>query len=261
MNHEPFDTLAATYALGALDGDERAQFEQHLAGGCDVCEETLRESAETLAALARTEPPAIPPPGVKDALLRRIEATTPVQRERPQRRRLVWAVAALAAMIAGAAFTGTFVASRYEGRLGQMAREAAALRERVQRDEAALREQIAVYQGAVDLLRDPATQVVTLHGLGPSPEATGRVIWNPTSGGHVFVANLPAAPAGSAYEMWTIGDGAPQPAGLFKVDASGRGTHRIAAVEDGKPVKVFAVTLEPEAGVSAPTGPMVLASK
>jgi len=184
-----------------------------------------------------------------------------VLRERPRTRRLVWAVATLAAMIAGAAFTGTFVASRYEGRLGQMAREAAALRERVQKDEAALREQIAVYQGAVDLLRDPATEVVTLHGLGASPEATGRVIWNPTSGGHVFVANLPAAPAGSAYEMWTIGEGAPQPAGLFKVDASGRGTHRIAAVEDGKPVKVFAVTLEPEAGVPAPTGPMVLASK
>jgi anti-sigma-K factor RskA len=261
MNHEPFDTLAATYALGALDGDERAQFERHLADGCDVCAETLRDSAETLAALARTEPAAIPPPEVKDALLRRIAAITPVQRERPQPRRLVWAAATLAAMIAGAAFTGTFVASRYEGRLGQMAREAAALRERVQRDEAALREQIAVYQGAVDLLRDPATQVVTLHGLGPSPEASGRVIWNPTSGGHVFVANLPAAPAGSAYEMWTIGEGAPQPAGLFKVDASGRGTHRIAAVEDGKPVKVFAVTLEPEAGVSAPTGPMVLASK
>jgi anti-sigma-K factor RskA len=261
MNHEPFDTLAATYALGALDGDERAQFERHLADGCNVCAETLRDSAETLAALARSEPAAIPPPEVKDALLRRIAAITPVQRERPQPRRLVWAAATLAAMIAGAAFTGTFVASRYEGRLGQMAREAAALRERVQRDEAALREQIAVYQGAVDLLRDPATQVVTLHGLGPSPEATGRVIWNPTSGGHVFVANLPAAPAGSAYEMWTIGEGAPQPAGLFKVDASGRGTHRIAAVEDGKPVKVFAVTLEPEAGVSAPTGPMVLASK
>jgi anti-sigma-K factor RskA len=261
MNHEPFDTLAATYALGALDGEERAQFERHLEGGCDVCEETLRESAETLAALARTEPPAIPPPGVKDALLRRIEATTPAPRERAQPRRLVWAVATIAAMLAGAAFTGTFVASRYEGRLGQMAREAAALRERVQKDEAALREQIAIYQGAVDLLRDPATQVVTLHGLGPSPEATGRVVWNPTSGGHVFVANLPAAPEGSAYEMWTIGEGAPQPAGLFKVDASGRGTHRIAAVEDGKPVKVFAVTLEPEAGVPAPTGPMVLASK
>lgn len=261
MTHEPFDTLAAIYALGALDGDERAQFERHLAGGCDVCQETLRESAEALAALARAEPRAIPPPEVKDALLRRIAATTPARRERPQPRRLVWAVATLAAMVAGAAFTGTFVASRYEGRLGQMAREAAALRARVQQDEAALREQIAVYQSTVDLLRDPTTRVVTLHGLGPSPEATGRIIWHPVSGGHVFVANLRAAPAGSAYELWTIGDGAPQPAGLFQVDASGRGTHRIAAVEGGKPVKVFAVTLEPESGVPAPTGPMVLASK
>ena len=66
-----------------------------------------------------------------------------------------------------------------------------------------------MYQDAVELLRDPQTQVVTLHGLGPSPQATGRVIWNPASGGHVFVANLPPAPAGKAYELWTIGDAAP----------------------------------------------------
>src|SRR4029453_2575936 len=87
MNHEPFDTLAATYALGALDGDERAQFERHLADGCDVCAETPRDSAETLAALARTEPAAIPPPEVKDALLRRIAAIPPGQPRRPQPRR------------------------------------------------------------------------------------------------------------------------------------------------------------------------------
>ena len=80
------------------------------------------------------------------------------------------------------------------------------------------------------------------------------------TGGHVFVANLPSAPTGKAYEMWTIGDAAPQPAGVFQVDTAGRGTHRIPPVEGGKPVKVFAVTLEPEGGVPAPTGPMVLAS-
>lgn len=259
--HEPFETLAATYVLGALDGDERVEFERHLAGGCDVCEGTLRESNEALAGLARSLPRMIPPPEVKDALLRRIGTRRSGRRDPARPRTLVWAVGTLAAMIAGAAFTGAFVAARYEGRLGQMARETAALRERVQRDEAALREQIAVYGSAVDLLRDPQTQIVTLHGLGPSPQASGRVIWNPSSGGHVFVANLPPAPAGKAYEMWTIGEGAPQPAGLFQVDASGRGSHRVAAVEGGKPVKVFAVTLEPEAGVPAPTGPMVLASK
>jgi len=260
MSHEPFDTLAATYAVGALDGDERAEFERHLAGGCAECAAALRQSAEALAALARSAPPMVPPPTVKQELLRRIAATTPSRHGGPSRRPLVWVAGTLAAMIAGAAFTGAFVAARYEGRLGQMARETAALRERVQRDEAALREQIAVYRTAVDLLRDPATQIVALRGLGPTPEATGRVIWNPVSGGFMFVANLPAPPPGKIYELWTIGDAAPEPAGLFQVDASGHGTHRIAPVAGGKPVKVFAVTLEPEGGVAAPTGPMVLAS-
>ena len=86
------------------------------------------------------------------------------------------------------------------------------------------------------------------------------MIWHPVAGGHLFVANLPAPPPGKAYELWTIGDAAPQPAGVFQVDGSGRGTHRIGPVAGGQPVKVFAVTLEPEGGVPAPTGPMVMAS-
>jgi anti-sigma-K factor RskA len=253
MNHEPYDTLAATYAVGALDGQDRVEFERHLADGCDVCETTLRESAEALATLARSRAPMIPPPAVKEELMRRLAATTPVRREAARSRPLVWAAGTVAAVIAAAAFTGTFVASRYEAELGVMARESAALRARVEREEAALREQVAVYRNAADLLRDPQAQVVTLRGLGPSPGATGRVIWHPVNGGYVFVANLP-------YELWTIGDAKPEPAGVFQVDASGRGAHRIAPVEGGKPVKVFAVTLETEAGVQQPEGPMVLAS-
>jgi anti-sigma-K factor RskA len=259
MNHEPYETLAATYAVGALDGQDLVDFERHLAGGCDVCQAALRESAETLATLARSRPPMIPPPAVKEELLRRI-AAAPAPRRATRPRPLVWVVGTVAAVIAGAAFTGAFVATRYEARLGVMARESAALRTRVEHEEAALREQLAVYRSAADLLRDPQAQVVTLRGLGPSPEATGRVIWHPANGGYLFVANLPAAPAGKAYELWTIGDAAPQPAGLFQVDASGRAAHRIAPAEGGKPVKVFAVTLEVEAGVPKPEGPMVLAS-
>jgi hypothetical protein len=152
------------------------------------------------------------------------------------------------------------VASRYEAQMGVMAREVAAARARVERERAELMEQVAVYRNATALLRDPQAQVVTLRGLGPSPAATGRVIWHPVNGGYVFVDNLPAARPGKAYEMWTIGDGAPRPAGLFQVDTSGQGAHRIEPVEGGKPVKVFAVTLETAAGVQTPQGPMVLAS-
>jgi hypothetical protein len=133
------------------------------------------------------------------------------------------------------------------------------VRERLQRNEAALREQVAVYRNAVELLRDPATRVVELRGAGPSPEASGRLIWHDTAGGQLFVANLPPAPAGKAYELWTLGGAAPQAAGTFRVDAAGRATHRVQPA--GGPASKFAVTLEPEPGVAAPTGPIVLASR
>lgn len=171
-----------------------------------------------------------------------------------------WVLGAAAAAAAVAAFTGAFVAGHYEARLGYMAREFAATRTRLEREVAALNDQLAVYRSAADLLRDPATQVVTLRGLGPSPRATGRVIWHRAAGGQLFVANLPPAPPGKAYELWTIGGGTPRPAGVFFVDAEGRATHRVEPTEAGKPVKVFVVTLEPERGVPAPTGPRVLAS-
>jgi len=75
------------------------------------------------------------------------------------------------------------------------------------------------------------------------------------------MTNLKPAPHGKAYELWTIGEGAPRPAGLVPVHASGRGSLRVEPMPGGEPVKVFAVTIEPAAGAPAPTGPMILASK
>src|SRR5438093_1626061 len=189
-------------------------------------------------------------------------AVAPTASPRRERGRgsLPWIAGAAAAAIVAAAFTGAFVAGHYEARLGQTARELAATRQRLEGEIAALNDQLAAYRSAADLLRDPATRVVTLRGLGPSPGATGWVIWHQTVGGQLFVANLPPPPPSKTYELWTIGEGAPRPAGVFRVDAEGRATHRVEPVEGGEPVKVFAVTLEPEGGVPAPTGPMVLAS-
>jgi len=110
----------------------------------------------------------------------------------------------------------------------------------------------------IDLLRDPATRIVALGGARPSPAGTGRLVWHEKAGGHLFVANLPPAPPGKVYELWTITGGQPRPAGVFKVDASGRASQSVPPAPT--PVQLFAVTLEPEAGVAAPTGPIVLAS-
>lgn len=261
--HETFEELAAVYAVGALDGDDLARFEAHLASGCDPCTSTLREAREALARLAAGDTPAIPPAGVKTALLARVAADSTRPQRAPSRRGswVPWAVGTAVAAGIAALITFGAVASRYEAKLGQMARETAATRERLQQSEAALREQVAVYQGAVELLRDPATRVVDLRGAGPVPEASGRVIYNPGSGGHLFVAKLPPAPSGKAYELWTLGGPAPKPAGVFKTDERGYAMHKIPPSSPTDPAKIFAVTVEPEAGVPAPTGPIVMASR
>jgi anti-sigma-K factor RskA len=261
MTHDELESLASVYAVGALDGAELAEFEAHLAAGCERCEAAVQEHHETLARVAAFETRTIPPADIRTALLRRLQATAPPSAaERPSRRTWIrWAIATAAAVVVGASLTGAYVAARYEGRIGQIARETAATHERIRATEAMLHQQIAMYGGVVDLLRDPATRVVTLRGLGSTPGAVGRVVWHPARGGVLVAANLPAAPTGKTYQLWTIAAGTPRPAGLFDADSAGKASRAIEAGGDGS-VDVFAVTLEPAGGVPAPTGPMVLAS-
>ena len=248
MSHEPFETLAAIYAVGALDGDELTQFEAHLPT-CPACEAAVRDAEETLARAVLTAPPQAPPAAAREALVRRVAE----QRDVRSRTWLRWAAATLVAAGAAAVFAGTWVAVRYEARLGQMAREMAAAKE-------ALREELSLDRRAVELLRDPTTRVVDLRGRDGAAAASGRMIWNAAGGGHLLATGLPPAPPGKTYALWAIARGTPRPVGLFAVDANGRGGHRVAADTARDAVQGFVVTLEPEGGAPAPTGPIVLTS-
>jgi hypothetical protein len=120
----------------------------------------------------------------------------------------------------------------------------------------------SVYTSVVNLLRDPATRDHPLYGAGPTPQAKGRFLWNASGEGHIFVSNLPAAPAGKMYAVWTIAQSsAPQYVGTIKTDAAGQGGLHINTTGTERPVETFAVTLEPDGTTAAPTGPMVLVSK
>ncbi len=261
VDHEVFEELAAVRALDALDGADRARFEAHLAGGCARCEAVLRDSAEALAGVAREAPPLAPPPEIRRALLERLQPSAPRPVARARRFGWVpWALGTVAAALVAAAVTGTLVAVRYQASLEHMARETAAIRARVDAQDLAIRTQLTGYREIVDLLRDPATRIVPLHGAGPAPQALGRMVWHPARGGQLFVASLPPPPAGKTYELWTITAGAPRRAGVFTTDASGSETQPVTTTAQ-PPVDVFAVTIEPRGGVPAPTGPIVLASR
>jgi anti-sigma factor ChrR (cupin superfamily) len=73
MSHTTVDEeaagRAALYALGALEGDEAREFEEHLAAGCAACEAELREFETVAGDLGLAAREAEPPAGVRARLL------------------------------------------------------------------------------------------------------------------------------------------------------------------------------------------------
>ena len=111
------------------------------------------------------------------------------------------------------------------------------------------------------MLAAPDLRRVDLQGQTPAPRAAGRAFWS-RSRGLVFTAsNLPALPPGRTYQLWVLSKGAaPYGTGLLlKPDADGRVTAVFDTPADLPTPTQMALTIEPEGGVSAPTGGMYLA--
>ena len=240
MTHEQWLEKGGIYALGALDGAELNEFEAHLSDGCAICEAYVRETRETLLLLHRTIAPMTPSASIKGRVLddigrEKVSALAPKQR--PNARRWQVMAGTIAAGIIGVVIGASYYRNYYEPRH-------------------------TVYSSVINLLRDPATRDHPLYGSGPTPQAKGRFLWNESGEGHIFASDLPAAPEGKMYAVWTIAqNSAPRYVGTIKTDAKGQGGLHINSTRGDKPIETFAVTLEPEGTTAAPTGPMVLVSR
>jgi anti-sigma-K factor RskA len=99
---------------------------------------------------------------------------------------------------------------------------------------------------------------VDLVGEPAAPTASGRAYWS-RSRGLVFTAsNLPALPPGRTYQLWVVTAQAPISAGLVRPDSSGNVSMTFQTPPDLPQPLAMALTIEPEGGVPAPTGPRYL---
>lgn len=240
--HEEWLERGEIYALGTLDGDELKEFEAHLASGCSICSAYVRETRETLTLLHRALQPMTPSASVKARLDARIaqekeKVVSLSAKAKPARPRWRLITGTLAASVIGAVLAGTLVIKRYEPRH-------------------------TVYTSVINLLRDPSTRDLPLYGSGPTPKAAGRFLWNDSGEGHIFVTNLPSAPEGKIYAVWTIAQrSTPRYVGTIQTDRTGQGGLHIHTARAEQSVETFAVSLEPVGTPAAPTGPIVLISK
>jgi hypothetical protein len=113
-----------------------------------------------------------------------------------------------------------------------------------------------------DLLAAPEAHTATLAGTNLAARARARLTFDERTGrAMLMAADLPPAPAGKAYQLWFIAAGKPpMPGSVFQTDARGHAEMHDIVPPEGRRAAIYAVTLEPASGVTAPTGEMYLKS-
>jgi anti-sigma-K factor RskA len=90
MTCEQLAALYDEYALGVLEGEERAEIEAHLARNCPTCTPGVAEARWMVAQLAHTAPAAQPSGALRNKIMEAVQlASGPargvVSREQPKR--------------------------------------------------------------------------------------------------------------------------------------------------------------------------------
>ncbi|MFD9701575.1 anti-sigma factor domain-containing protein [Lentzea sp. NPDC059081] len=234
MSTADLHTLTGVYAVDALSGPERAEFEAHLPH-CSSCAEEVAGLQATAAALGAVTAEA-PPAHLRAKVLAGVTSTRQLPPETPapvapvvalptQSRWLVrGSVLAAAASVLVAVVVGV------QG-----------VQDRQELD--ALRESAAGYGQVSDLLNAPDAKLLNDAG---SAGGHGTVVMSPSRNKAVFLADgLPSLPADRTYQLWVVEPGGPRSAGLLQNDP---------VVADGLAnARALALTVEPSGGSAAPT--------
>ena len=230
MNHSEIRHILPAYAIGAVDPEDQAIVETHVAQ-CADC----RAELATYRALADDLLYAIPPYEAPQKIEKRLQQVVhSPQRAQPAGRRQWARSLALAAAVLIFLLSNAFWA--YQTRT--------------------LSEELRVQATALAVLAEAPK--VTLRG-DAAPEARGVLYLRPEANVALLrIYNLPPLPPDRAYQVWLIYDGHRDTGALFQVH---QGDEIVVLIRAPRPLAEYdaiGITVEPAGGSPGPTGPRVL---
>jgi anti-sigma-K factor RskA/putative zinc finger protein len=279
MTHEQALELAPLYVLGALDRDEEAAVREHL-GSCPRSHAEVDELGGVVPALIEAglaDPELVEPPAdLRDRIMAAAADDLAVN---PRAAQAATPRTAAPAPVLAVPSPQPVPFPSTAGRTARTERRRTSTFDWIVRIAAV----IAIVasgawtlnvQGQLDRARafDQAVAAVVQAGSQPNAKTVvlatqkdqrGSGIGAVTADGSVVLAlrDLRATSGQQSYTAWVIvGSAAPVNVGDFAVDASGIRSFTTKAT-DTPPGAIIAVTLEPNAGNPAPTGPIVVAGQ
>jgi hypothetical protein len=260
--------------VGADDPVTRAALLAHVAG-CDDCREALREFEQAANTLGQIVPQIRPRAELRARTLSAITglnravpasptpeaAATPVSAPATLAARTSWApwLAVAASILAAVSIAGLW---QTRGQLAEMRTTLAVWQARVaeaERSGQVAQATLVTYRRQLDVMSADDLVLISLAGLPPAAAAQARALVSPSQNAIFFSARgLPTLPQARVYQLWAIVGGQAISAGTFVPDVSGRGELVVELQALTGPPDALAVTVEPEGGVPAPTGPKYL---
>jgi anti-sigma-K factor RskA len=252
-NCEPFKESIEAYALGALDAEERATFEAHLATDCADCAKDVEEARWLVSQLAYLAPEAEPSDMLKGRLMQTVRAEAraakqiaPVKRGVPV---LLWVGVAVMLLFS--------VYSAWNAqRISEQARVASQLTASMLKERQELISQLASAKREATIVTDPASVKITLSSQdAQAPQLEAR--WHSQLGIVVTGQNIPAPSGSRVLQLWLIpkvAGGKPIPSLTWRPDAQGKFDLLVSnPPELIAETKALAITEEPAGGSSQPT--------
>lgn len=282
--HDTWLDLLPAFALDALDGDERDALAEHLESGCVHCEAELVSLRAAMTGIAEGVAEVTPSEHVRARVLSEVRkraadrratfdagvGTEPVPGDTEpfggleaasSSKAAYWgrvAAAAAAVMVAIGGWMNVDL-RRQVAELEQSRAVAEQQLGALENELVLARSQLATAEAARTVLASQRARDIVLAGLEGAESAWGHTYVDPDGGKAVFYAGgLPKAPDDHDYQLWFIGEEGPVDAGVFDVDDAGNATILVDSLGDPDGIKNWAVTIEPDGGLPAPSGPMVL---
>jgi len=270
---DQFTPLAAPFVLGILEEKEARQFAEHLAAGCQACEQEIAEAKHVAGLLPYVAPQMEPPPELKRRLLNSINTEAKIlkmsavaeksptlsplpatiralpQRTFYQRARgaLAWAAVFLLIAVGYGYFLQRGVIRQLQARLSERNAEVDLLKFEMARQ-----------QTVIERIKKSSAPRLLLVQLKGAEQGDVKVLLDPqTAGGSFIASNLPPLVDENDYQLWFLKDGVAFDAGVFHVNTQGAFIGEIQHLpETLEGITAFAITREPKGGRPTPTMPI-----
>lgn len=256
-NCDQFREMIEAYALGALDRDECAALEAHLATGCANCSRAVEEARWLVSQLAYTAPDAAPSDMLKGRLMQIVRAeahdTSAAKPHVITAKSAIpyWLWAAVAALLFFSLYS-TWNTRRLQDEIRSANDRSAALLQQREKVE----QQLAAAKREAMIMMDPSSVKITPAGKAPQGMQL-EAKWNSELGVVVSGEHIPMPSPHHVLQLWFIpkAPGAkPMPSMMVMPDANGKFVLLVAnPPESMGATKAIAITEEPEGGSPWPT--------